>query len=84
MRRIRGWSKTTWALLISGLLWVPVVLYSFWLTVEPFPGTDNEIVALMPELLIRLALVGLGATFALLWVVFTVVQWVRRARFSRR
>ena len=28
--------------------------------------------------------VGLGATFAILWLVFTVAQWVRKASFSRR
>ena len=81
MRRIRRWSKTTWAIAISALIWVPVLLLTVWGTLHP--PQDEEMASLGP-VLVQLAFVGLGATFAILWLVFTVAQWVRKASFSRR
>ena len=81
MKRLRGRSKTEWAIAISGLLWVPILIFSVWLTLRP-PLVAGELFDFGP-ILMSLAFVGLAATFAILWLVFTVVQWLRKSTSSR-
>jgi hypothetical protein len=80
VKRIRTWSKTTWAIAISCLLWVPVLLLTAWMTLHP---PEEEEMATVWPVLMQLAFVGLGATFAILWFVFAVVQWALKASSSR-
>ena len=84
MRRIRGWSKAGWAIAIAGLLWVPVLLLSLWAMQQPVSAGNDEMAKLVPLVLIPGSLIGLGATFVMLWLVFAVGQRVLKARSSGR
>ncbi|HTJ59571.1 MAG TPA: hypothetical protein VL333_00095 [Candidatus Saccharimonadales bacterium] len=81
MKLLRAWGKAAWAIAISGLLWIPVLLLTAWMTLHP--SQDEEVATVWP-LLMQLAFVGLGLTFAILWLVFAAVQWVRSAGSSHR